>query len=59
MTISEPSGYQKIIQYWAGKGPKPTTDEAKATFMKLTDNVKFENCKINNEVLKALFGKEK
>jgi hypothetical protein len=58
MTISKPAGYQKIIDYWAGKGPKPTAEEAKAIFMELTENVKFENCKINNEVIEALFGKK-
>jgi endoglucanase len=57
MKISKPSGYQKIIDYWAGKGPKPTVDEAVKTFMELAENVKFENCKINNDVIAALFGK--
>jgi aryl-phospho-beta-D-glucosidase BglC (GH1 family) len=59
MTISAPAGYQKIIDYWTGKGPKPTENEAKTTFMELAENVKFEKCKINNDVLNALFGKQK
>lgn len=59
MTISKPVGYQKIIEYWAGKGPKPTIVEAKKTFMKLAENVKFENCKINTGVLDALFANQK
>ncbi len=59
MTISKPAGYQKIIEYWAGKGPKPTIVEAKKTFMELAENVKFENCKINTGVLDALFGNQK
>jgi hypothetical protein len=58
MTISKPTGYQKVVDYWAGKGPKPTVEEAKATLMELAENVRFDNCKINNEVLKALFGKK-
>jgi hypothetical protein len=58
MTISKPAGYQKIIDYWAGKGPKPSVQEARATFMELAENVKYENCKINNDVLEALFGKK-
>lgn len=57
MTISTPAGYQKIIDYWAGKGPKPTVEEATKTFMDLAENVKFENCKVNNEVIQALFSK--
>jgi hypothetical protein len=57
MTISKPAGYQKIVDYWAGKGPKPTIEEAMATLKELAENVKFEKCKINNSVLDALFGK--
>ena len=59
MTITKPSGYQKVIDYWAGKGAKPTVEEAKATFMELAENVKLEKCKINYGVLEALFGKRK
>lgn len=58
MTISKPAGYQKIIEYWAGKGPKPNVEEAMKTFMELAENVKFENCKINIGVLNALFGNQ-
>ncbi len=57
MTITKPVGYQKVIDYWAGKGPKPTLEEAKATFMELAGNVKMEKCSINYPVLKALSGK--
>jgi hypothetical protein len=59
MTIAEPSGYQKIINYWKGKGPKPAVEEATAAFMELAENVRFEKCKINNDVIDALFGKLK
>jgi len=58
MTILKPEGYQKVIDYWAGKGQKPSLEEAKKTFMELAENVKIENCKINYEVLNALFGKK-
>jgi endoglucanase len=57
MTITVPAGYQKIIDYWAGKGPKPTVDEAKVTFMELAENVRIEKCKVNYGVLEALFNK--
>jgi hypothetical protein len=56
MTVTKPEGYQKIINYWAGKGPKPTVNEAILTFNELAENVKIEKCKINHEVLEALFG---
>lgn len=58
MTITKPAGYDKIVDYWAGKGPKPAVEEATKTFMELAKNVKFENCKVNDGVLEALFGKK-
>lgn len=58
MTISKPAGYQKIVDFWAGKAPKPAIREAKKTLMEMAENVKFENCKINTDVLDALFGKK-
>jgi endoglucanase len=55
MTIAEPKGYQKIISYWSGNGSKPSPEESRVTFMELAENVKIENCKINYDVLNALF----
>jgi endoglucanase len=59
MTISKPSGYQKVIDYWSGKGVKPAVEEAKTSFMQLAENVKIEKCKVNYDVINALFGKQK
>ena len=55
MNVKRPESYQKVIDYWAGRGPKPSTTESLDTFMELTENVKLENCQINYNVLKALF----
>jgi hypothetical protein len=57
MTVSSPKGYQNIIDFWDGKRPKPSVEEAKTTFMELAGNVKIEHCKINYGVLNALFEK--
>jgi len=57
MNVIKPAGYQKIIDYWAGKGARPTMEEAKAALMQLAENVKLEKCSINYPVLKALLGK--
>jgi len=57
MNIKKPKDYQKVIDYWAGKGPKPSLEEANSVFWELAENVKLENCIINREVLKALFNK--
>jgi hypothetical protein len=58
MTITKPAGYQDIINYWTGKGPKPAIKEATTALMELAENVKFEKCQINTGVLEALFGKK-
>lgn len=57
LTIAAPDGYNKIVDYWKGKGPKPSPEEANLIFMKLAENVRFENCKINQAVIDALFKK--
>jgi hypothetical protein len=57
MNVTRPDGYQKIIDYWSGKGPRPAREEAEAIFMQLAENVKLENCRINYPVLHSLFTK--
>ena len=57
MTVKRPDGYQEIIDYWAGKGPRPAPDKALVTFMELAENMKIENCVINYDVINALFDK--
>ena len=56
ISIKKPEGYQKIVDYWAGKGPKPKVNEATATFLELAGNVKIERCSINYAVIEALTG---
>ena len=50
--------FGKILDYWAGKGIRPTEQEAKAVLMELAENVKIEKCSINYGVLQALFSKK-
>lgn len=53
--VKMPPDYKKIIQYWRGKGPKPSTDEAHEALMQLAENYKTKNLIIHYDVLKALF----
>ncbi len=55
MNIKMPDGYQEIIDYWKGEGPKPDADKAFKTLMQLAENSKIENCTVNYDVLNALF----
>jgi len=57
MNVTRPQGYQKVIEYWTGKGPRPSENEAMITFTELAENMKIENCKVNYGVLGALFSK--
>ena len=55
MDVKVPEGYQKIIDYWAGKGDRPSPEMARSVIMQLAENTKLQNCRINYGVLKALF----
>ncbi len=47
-------GYQKIIDYWGGKGPKPTEEETFDGMMQLADNLLVENSRFRKDVPDAL-----
>lgn len=53
--IKMPSGYQKIIDYWKGQGPRPVEEEAWEGMMQLIENVKVENNDYHPDVIDALF----
>ncbi len=57
--VKMPPGFRKIIQYWKGKGPKPSTEEAYKSLMQLARNYKTKNLVVHYDVLDALFGGEK
>ena len=53
--VKMPAGFQAIIQYWKGKGPKPTVQTAFQALMQLADQYKTANLVVHYDVLKALF----
>lgn len=53
--ISMTPGYQKIIDYWSGKGAKPKTEEAFKALMQLTENTKTKNTFYHSDFIDALF----
>jgi endoglucanase len=57
MTVKTPPGYQKLVDYWSGKGDKPSAEEATATLFELAENMKIQNCRVNYGVIEALLGK--
>lgn len=48
-------GYQHLLDYWAGKAPKPTSAEAAATIQELAENLKIENNSYHKDVIDAMF----
>jgi endoglucanase len=47
-------GFQAILDYWAGKGPKPSPEAAKAALMAQAEALKLERCALNLGVLESL-----
>jgi endoglucanase len=48
-------GYQKLVDYWSGKGAKPSQSEAIATLDGLLENIKLENNNYHKDVIDAMF----
>lgn len=55
LEIKVPQGYQQLLDYWAGKGPKPSEETAWATLQELLRNVRIENNIPHPDVVDAMF----
>lgn len=55
MQIQTNADYDKILAYWANRGPKPSEEEAYRGVMKLAESAKLENTMIKRDVIDALF----
>lgn len=53
-SINKPENWDKIIGY-AAEGEKPSQEESDIIFEEYLNNILFENCTYNTEVLSALF----
>jgi endoglucanase len=53
--IKVPENYQKLVDYWTGKGPKPSAAEAQAVLNQWLENLKFENNIQHKDVVDAMF----
>lgn len=47
--------YQKLLDYWSGKGAKPTQHEAILTLNEFLNNIKLENNIYHKDVIDAMF----
>ncbi|MDB4925071.1 cellulase family glycosylhydrolase [Mucilaginibacter sp.] len=55
LEIKVPAGYQKLVDYWSGKGAKPSQGEAIATLNELLENIKLENNIYHKDITDAMF----
>ncbi|HEY5824191.1 MAG TPA: cellulase family glycosylhydrolase [Cyclobacteriaceae bacterium] len=55
LEVKVPTGYQKILDFWSGKGTQPSADEAYQGLMELADNLKLENNIYHKDVIDAMF----
>lgn len=54
LAIIKPAGYQKLLDYWGGKGAKPSVSEAETGLMDLAENARIENCVLQPDVIDAM-----
>ncbi len=55
LEIKRPENYQLLLDYWSGKGPKPSEAEAWKILTELLDNIKIENNIYHPDVVDAMF----
>lgn len=58
-TVHAPANYKKILDYVAGKGPKPSQAEATEIMLALADNAATAKCRYNADEVQAIFGGRK
>ncbi len=55
LSIDKNINYQRLLDYWEGTGAKPTKENAVLALAELTENIKLENCKLQMDVIDAMF----
>ncbi|MCB9504273.1 MAG: carbohydrate-binding protein [Deferribacteres bacterium] len=54
-SVTNNAGYQSLLNYWSGSGSQPSVSIARDALMQLAENLKLTNCKINRDVIDAMF----
>ena len=55
LEIKVPPSYQKLLDYWSGKGEKPTSAEAIIVLNEMLNDIKLENALYHKDVIDAMF----
>jgi len=55
LTVVKNQGYENLLNYWKNGGAKPSSADAMAALMQLTENLKIENNIFRPDVIDAMF----
>ncbi len=55
LEIKQPAGYGRLLDYWSGKGEKPSREEASHILNEWLENLKLENNIFHQDVVDAMF----
>lgn len=55
LEIKAPDGYERLLDYWSGKGEKPSREEALRILDEWLENLKLENNIFHADVVDAMF----
>lgn len=55
LEIKQPDGYEELLDYWSGKGEKPSPEDALRTINEWLENLKLENNIFHPDVVDAMF----
>ena len=55
LSVTRTEEYDQLLDYWKGSAPKPNEDDAFATLMAVAEDLKIENCRIQYDVIDAMF----
>lgn len=55
LSSSANENYTKVVEYWKGNGPRPTTEEATDGLFQMAANLAFDNTTLRPGVVAALF----
>ncbi len=55
LEIKSPEGYRDLLDYWNGKGPKPSAEEAWSTLKEFALHTNIKNNSYHHDVIDAMF----
>jgi len=55
LSVEKTEGWNQLLSFWRGGGPAPSSTEAYDILMDLTEKLKIENCRFQEDVIDAMF----